>query len=602
MSFRYRLALFLVVTLTAIQAATAICAYTYLRASLVDKAKHELVDATGNFMRQLDTLSQRVAGDVEILSLDYALRQAIAQQDYGTELSALRNHGRRVGATRMMLVGLNGSITADTGAANAAGRAFPYSDILGRAANSGESTALANLEGKVYWIVVVPVRAPVPIAFIAACIPVDDALLEKLRSLSSMSRSIALATANRAGRWKIVGRTANGPTTIALPETAAGFAGTQAVSGDDGDYLTVTARLSAARDSAPVLAVLAYPINEAFAAYRAIVVPVLIVLAAALLAAVGGALLVVRSASRPLEALAGAARRIAEGDYAPPPLLAQRDEIGQLSQALNTMTQSIAEREAALTSAIGALEIARNEAISASEAKSQFLTNMSHELRTPLNAIVGFGEMLQQQVLGPLGVPRYIEYANDICTSGQHLLGQVSRMLELADVEAGTLTLTKRDIDAGDLLTKCVASVKLAATISNVTLSYSGATQVQRLTGDAPRLAQAITNILQNAVKFTPAGGCVLVSAGTENGRFVIRIEDTGIGMNEDDIALVTRPFYRLRHALDGRHQGAGLGLPYAHAIIGLHGGKLKIKSIVQAGTTVEIVLPLASPNISAAA
>jgi signal transduction histidine kinase len=602
MNFRYRLALFLIVTLAAIQALTAICAYTYLRASLVDKAKRELVDATGNFMRQLDILSQRATGDVEILSLDYALRQAIAQQDYGTELSALRNHGRRVGATRMMLVGLDGTITADTGAASTTGRAFAYSDILGNAANTGESAALANLEGKVYWIVVVPVRAPVPIAFIAACIPVDDALLEKLRTLSTMSRSIALATTNRAGHWTIVGRTANGPARIALPETIAGFAGTKAISGDNGDYLTVTTRLTAARDSAPVLAVLAYPLKEAFAAYRVVVVPVLIVLALALLAAVGGAFLVVRSASRPLEGLAGAARRIAGGDYSPPLLLTQSDEIGQLSQALSTMTQSIAEREAALTSAIGALEIARNEAVSASEAKSQFLTNMSHELRTPLNAIVGFGEMLQQQVLGPLGVPRYVEYANDICSSGQHLLGQVSRMLELADVEAGTLTIAKRDIDAGDLLAQCVASVKLAATIANVAVSYAGETQAWHLTGDAPRLRQAFTNILQNAVKFTPSGGCVLVSAAAESGRFVVRIEDTGIGMNEADIALVIRPFYRLRHALDGRHQGAGLGLPYAHAIVALHGGELKIKSALHAGTTVEIVLPLAGSNISEAA
>ena len=227
---------------------------------------------------------------------------------------------------------------------------------------------------------------------------------------------------------------------------------------------------------------------------------------------------------------------------------------------------------------------------------------MSHELRTPLNAIVGFSEMLKQQVLGPVGVPRYVEYANDICSSGQHLLGQVSRMLELADVEAGTLTIAKRDINAGDLLTQCVASVKLAASMGNVTLSYSSDPQAWHLTGDAPRLRQAITNILQNAVKFTPAGGCVLVSARADGERLVVRVEDTGIGMNEDDVALVTRPFYRLRHALDGRHQGAGLGLPYANAIVGLHGGKLKIKSVVHAGTTVEIVLPLAGSNVSEAA
>jgi len=602
MGFRYRLALFLVVTLAAVQALTALCAYTYLRASLVDKAKRELVDATNMFMRQLDILSERVTGDVEILSLDYALRQAIAQQDYGTELSALRNHGRRVGATRMMLVGLDGNISADTGAANASGRAFPYSDILSNASSSGESTALANLDGKVFWIVVVPVRAPVAIAFIAACIPVDNALLEKLRTLSTVSRSIALATTDREGRWTVVGRTVNGPKTIPLPSTAAAFGGAQTVSGDNGDFLTVTTRLDATKDSAPVLAVLSYPLNEAFAAYQSVLMPVLIVLALALLAAVAGAFLVVRRVSRPLEALAGAARRIAKGDYAPPPLLAQHDEIGQLSQALSTMTGSIAEREAALTSAISSLEVARNEAVSANEAKSQFLTNMSHELRTPLNAIVGFGEMLHQQVLGPVGVPRYVEYAADICASGQHLLGLVSRMLDLADVEDGTLNLTRGSIDGGDLLSQCVASVRLAATKAKVELSFFDNSGQWRLAGDAPRLRQAITNVLQNAVKFTLAGGRVTVSAAGDAAQFVVRIEDTGVGMRKEDIALVTRPFHRLRRALDGQHQGAGLGLPYAHAIIALHGGTLKIKSVLEVGTTVEIVLPLAIAGKSEAA
>src|SRR5215472_7246204 len=130
MSFRYRLVLFLVVALAAVQALTAISAYFYLRANLLDRAKRDLVAATGIFTRQLDILSERVSSDVAILSLDYALRHAIAERDYATELSALRNHGRRVGATRMLLVDLDGTISADTGGKQAAlGRAFPYADV-----------------------------------------------------------------------------------------------------------------------------------------------------------------------------------------------------------------------------------------------------------------------------------------------------------------------------------------------------------------------------------------------------------------------------------------------------------------------------------------
>ena len=592
MGFRHRLALFLVVTLAAVQALMAISAYTYLRGSLVERAKRDLADETSIFTRQLEVLSERVSSDVEVLSLDYALRQAIAQQDYGTELSALRNHGRRVGATRMMLVGLDGTINADTGSTTTGGR-FPYADLLSAAASGGERTALANLDGHVYWIVTVPVLAPVPIAFIAACIPVDNPLIAKLHDLSSLHRSIALATLDKTGRWKLVARTRDGPRTMPLPNGRATAAVSNLIKADDGEYITVTTRLPTAAESAPVAAVLAYPLAEAFAAYRAIEVPVLAVLALALLAAVAGTFFVVRRACRPLEDLAATARRIAKGDYTLPPPHRENDEIGQLSQALTVMTQSIAEREAALTSAIGALETARSEAVAASEAKSQFLANMSHELRTPLNAIVGFGDMLRQQLLGPLGVKRYVEYASDIHASGQRLLELVSKMLDLAAVEAGRIEITRNDVEGAEVLAQAIAIARTLAEKAGVRLSFVIGETKWALTGDAAKLRQVFADVLSNAIKFTPAGGEVSVAAETAGDTATVTIHDSGIGMRPEDVAQVTRPFHRLRHALDGQHQGAGLGLPYANAIVALHGGSLAIASAPGAGTTVTISLPL---------
>src|SRR6185295_10896527 len=141
----------------------------------------------------------------------------------------------------------------------------------------------------------------------------------------------------------------------------------------------------------------------------------LLVLLGALIIALVGAMIIARSVSQPLEVLARTARRIAKGDYhrLPPPI-DRRDEIGELSSTLNNMSRSIAEREAALREAVSSLETARNDAVKANEAKSQFLSNMSHELRTPLNAILGFSEVLHKQMMGPLGGSRYIEYANHI--------------------------------------------------------------------------------------------------------------------------------------------------------------------------------------------
>ena len=312
MNFRHRLALFLVVTLAAVQIFTGLFAYTYLRESILDKAKKELVAEASTFTRQLNVLSERVAHDVKILSLDYALREAIAQQDYGTELSVLRNHGNRVGATRMMLVGMDGSISADTGA-HSQGKKFAFASLLDGASETGQQAALARLDGQVYWVVTVPVRAPVTIAFIAACIPVDKALLAKLDSISSMPRSIALATEDKKGSWHIAARSGQDATRLEVPTEIA--SGTASVTERQGrEYLTFVAKLATAKESKPILAVMGYPLDEAFAAYRAIILPVVLALLIALALAVVGLTIVVRGMSRPLEILALHAQRIAAGD------------------------------------------------------------------------------------------------------------------------------------------------------------------------------------------------------------------------------------------------------------------------------------------------
>jgi len=598
--FRHRLALFLVVTLAVVQMLTGFAAYVYLRHSLVEKAKVELTQATAVFQRQLTLLSERVADDVEVLSLDFALRQAIARHDYETELSALRNHGRRVGATRMMLVGLDGTTTADTGAAGMTGKAFAWPQMLNDSTTSGGRTSLATLGGRVYWIVVVPVRAPVAIAFIAACVPIDDALLAKLGTLSQTQRSIALATLRADGRWRVSARTRSGPDRIPLPDAhVAVQAGAVIENAEADEFLTVSTFLKTASHSAPVVAVLGYPMAEAFAAYRAIVPPILLVLFFALVLAAAAAMLVVRRAARPLEALAATARRIAAGDYTTPAPVGGKDEIGQLSRAIAGMTGSIAEREAALTAMIGALETARNEAVRANEAKSQFLANMSHELRTPLNAIVGFGDMLRQEILGPLGVARYRDYAGDICDSGEKLLALVSCMLDLAEVEKGTLVIARRRMAPSQVLQRALATVLSGAAALEVIVETQ---ELPEIDGDADKLAQAFASILHNAVKFTPAGGQIRVEARHEANALIIRIADSGIGMEAADLAVVTKPFHRLRSALDGQHQGAGLGLPFAKAIVELHGGTLTIASAPGYGTTVEIRLPQDAHALSEAA
>jgi signal transduction histidine kinase len=596
MSFRKRLALFLIATLIAVQALTALFAYGVVRSKLVEQAKTELKSTASVFTRQLNVLSERVSDDVEVLSLDYALRKAVAENDQATALSALRNHGNRVGATRMLLVGLDGKVTADTTSEDAAGNVFPFADLIETASTQDQGTSLAVLDGAVYWIVVVPVRAPVAIAFIAACVPVNDALLEKLRQLSSISQSLALATTDSKGQWSVVSKTAGYLPTVQLAAAATPMSQNTVIATEQkNDHLAMMASLVTTKGSRPVIAVLDYPLEEALSAYRAVIAPMLLVLGCALVIALVGAMLIAHSVSRPLETLAAAARRIAKGDYTPIPATRRSDEIGELHSALNNMTRSIAERETALKSAVASLELARNEAVKASEAKSQFLSNMSHELRTPLNAIIGFSEMIHRQLLGPIAVPRYVEYARHVFDSGGHLLVQVEEMLDLSDAESGKLTLDRKCVKPGGLLAATLETLTSFAFKADVTLEVmADMNSWPLIEADAAKLQQSLSNIIHNAIKFTPAKGVVTVCGDCVGDMLKITVTDTGVGINPEDLPLIVRPFHRRKAAFDAVYQGAGLGLPFAKAIIELHGGTLAIQSTQGIGTTVTIELPLA--------
>ncbi len=595
MSFRKRLALFLVAMLVIVQALTAVFTYGTIRSNLVERAKIQLATATNVLMKQLDVLGQRVGDDVEVLSLDYALRKAVAEHDPATALSALRNHGDRVGATRMMLVGLDGKVSADTADRYSPGTAFPFRALIQTAGSEDQATALAVLDGGVYWIVAVPVRAPVPIAFIVACVPVNDDLLNRLAALSSISQSMALAT-QMPGGWNVVARTSGYvPGSV---DWRAALNGSAPVLSNDGNagHVAMVARLATASSSVPVLAVFDYPLDQTLDSYRAVLRPMLLVLAGALVLALAASVLIARGLSRPLELLAGAAKRIARGDYAPVPMVSGNDEVSELGSALDGMTKAVAEREAALRNAIVSLEAARSDAVKANEAKSQFLSNMSHELRTPLNAIVGFSEMIHAQVFGPLGVAKYAEYARYVIDCGVQLAAQFEQMLDVAQAESGKLGLTHRTFAPGQLVYASVKSLLNAAEKAGVSMDIHGDFgDWPALDGDAARLQRSFVNLLDNAIKFSHRGGTVTIRGSRKDSQVKLVIADRGIGIKPDNLSMVLRPFHRGRQAFDGVHQGVGLGLPFAKAVIELHGGTLSVESDEGIGTTVTVMLPVAA-------
>ncbi len=346
MGFRRRLTVFLMATLALVQALTAVSVYSFTRSTLIEQGKGQLADAAGLFVRQLDEIGAQVAADVQVLALDFALRQAIAQRDHETVLSALRNHGARVGAARMMLVDLDGKIVVDTAQPEdtSASRPFGFSDLIDAATVSGRGASVVAIDGKAYWMITVPVKAPVPIAYIAVYVPLDDALIGRMQKLAGLPKAIELVREG-SGSWHPVSGTA--ATLVEhLPAPGAALPSEPLqVDLHGSEELVLAAPLGTPAGSPRVLAVLGFSIDEALRPYQPIMVAIVVLLALGFVLALAGAMLIARSVARPVEILAAATRRIEGGDYSPPPLLPQEDEIGQLSAGLGSMARAIAERE-----------------------------------------------------------------------------------------------------------------------------------------------------------------------------------------------------------------------------------------------------------------
>jgi signal transduction histidine kinase len=236
---------------------------------------------------------------------------------------------------------------------------------------------------------------------------------------------------------------------------------------------------------------------------------------------------------------------------------------------------------------------AKDQAESASEAKSAFMANMSHELRTPLNAVIGFAEMLEKEVLGPIGDRRYVAYAHDVHMSGKHLLSIINTILDLAKAEASHMELDFAPVDAGELLQECFNVMRLQADRASLEFKIAVPAAPLFCQVDETRLKQVVFNLLSNAIKFTDPGGRVSLSATAGGvGEVEIRVADTGIGMTPDEIELALQPFMQVKSPQRRSTAGTGLGLPFAKSIVELHGGRLEIASGKGEGTTVTAVLP----------
>jgi len=259
---------------------------------------------------------------------------------------------------------------------------------------------------------------------------------------------------------------------------------------------------------------------------------------------------------------------------------------------------SIARRDAE-RKAVQLTEMNRNYAAekeraeTASSAKTTFLANMSHELRTPLNAILGFSEIMRQGTFGPIGCPKYGEYAEDIHQSGHYLLKLINDILDMAKIEAGRLVLNHETVDLSEIATETGKIIEVQADQKAIRLDADVPARME-LTVDRRATKQIVLNLLSNAVKFTDNGGTVKMKLRTVGDAALITIADNGMGIPRSALKSLGKPFEQIENELTRTNKGTGLGLAIARSLVALQGGRMRISSQVGEGTIVAIRLPLA--------
>lgn len=239
-----------------------------------------------------------------------------------------------------------------------------------------------------------------------------------------------------------------------------------------------------------------------------------------------------------------------------------------------------------------ALEQARNQALEASRAKSDFLAHISHELRTPLNAVIGYSEAMASEIFGPLGSERYREYCQHIRDSGLHLLSLITNILDLSKVEAGELVMRAEKCDLIELSRSAIRLVDHLSYEQGVRVSFSSTEDSLPFQGDPRAIKQILVNLLSNALKFTQPPGRVTLQLGLEGEEASLLVIDEGIGMTEEEVEVALLPFRQVENPLNRRVEGSGLGLSLVKALAEAHGGSLHIESRPKVGTRAEVRLP----------
>lgn len=577
LNFQTRLVVFYWLLFVGVQCLTLAAIYWFCRHNMLDQAGQNLVYAEHIFNRQLTAHGEKIADETGILVADFGFRSAVSDGDRETVASALENLTYRGRGKRGFFIDMRGQILADT-AGREQGRPFMFQTAIATADATGRSVVFGMLDGEFCELAVVPVLAPLPIGWVGIATPVDRRLVNSFKHLVGNPPDISLISL-ADGQIQVLTSSLAKVSPALFRQTGfpaeTGLQRPTLIATDDADYMVLVRPLAAANAEQPIVAVLQIDVAEALRPYAILIYTVVGLMIFSLLAALIGGYLLARNITQPLRALTRASRQMMNGRFDPPLPVGRNDELGSLAR-----TFRMAGRIAAEMDTLQARDQQRRELVA----------SVSHDLRSPLASLHGYLETMQHKAeqLPAAERERFLE----IAVRQSAKVGKLAQELfELARLECDGVSIQPEIFNIQELIQDVAQKFQIAAATAGVALQTDFGAQLLQVNADIAMLERVLTNLVDNALRHTPAGGRVrLLAAGPTAERVLIGVEDTGTGIAPEQLA---RLFDR-HSPLRGQGQRGGLGLLIVARMLALHGSRIQVVSQPGQGSTFSFELPAA--------